>query len=183
MAVRRAAPTTRLVGRVLAVSAIYVGVTFVVMERMVPAANQSFRRAISGIGDLRPGPMETPSARLKLEIARLRTFHGSTTVLRRLEYDVELKRALSCAALPIAALALACAFAPFGRRWPLTTGLVTLLLYVVTLSAFGAYVAEPALRASRLPAGSLAWVPNAMLILLAGTLAALRQHSALRTEH
>jgi len=181
LAVRRVSPSARLVGRVLALSALYVVVTFAVIERMVPAANQSFRRAISGIGDLRPGSMETPSVRLKAEIARLRTFQGSSTVLRRMEYDYELKRSLSWAALPIGALALACAFAPFGRRWPLLTGLVTLLLYVLGVFAFGAYVAEPALRAGRLPAGSLAWVPNALMIVIAGTLtASLRSAPAVR---
>jgi hypothetical protein len=173
IAVRRAAPSPRLVGRVLAVSALYAGVTFLVIERMVPAANQSFRVAVSGLGgDLRPGPNETPSAELKQEIDRLRTLQAGTTVIRRLEYAYELKLSLSWAALPIAALALACAFAPFGRRWPLTTGLAALTIYVFALFGFGAYVVEPALRGVSVPAGSLAWVPNALMILIAGTLKA-----------
>jgi lipopolysaccharide export LptBFGC system permease protein LptF len=179
VALRRAAPSTRLVVRVLTLSALYAGLTFLVIERIVPAANQSFRTAVSGIGDLRPGPMEIPSAHLRREIDRLRTFQGGTTIIRRLEYAYEQRLSLSSAALPIAALALACAFAPFGRRWPLLTGMAALTIYIYALFGFDAYVAEPALRASTVPAESLAWVPNAFMILIAGALTAgLRSASA-----
>jgi hypothetical protein len=53
------------------------------------------------------------------------------------------------------------------------TGFSALGLYVVVIFSFEHLVVESVLRGTSLPAGSLAWVPNAFIVLIAGVLASI----------
>ncbi len=168
-------PSARLIRRVILLSALYAGVTFGLIEWVMPVANQAYRVAVSGVSEseLERGPNETPLRHIKREIERLRTFHGSETVIRRIEYEYELRLSLAAAAVPLGLVALACAFSPLGRRRPFLTGLSALGLYFVGIFSFERLVVESVLRGTSLPAGSLAWVPNAFIVLIAGVLASI----------
>jgi lipopolysaccharide export LptBFGC system permease protein LptF len=180
VAISRTEPTMTLIRRVVLLSALYAGVTFGLSGWIVPAANQAFRVAASGVSEPPRGPNETPFTHVKKEIERLRTFHGSETVIRRMEYAYELRLSLAAAAVPLGLVALALAFTPVGRRRPFLTGLAAFGLYFLIIFRVEGSVVEFALRATSLPAGPLAWLPNACIVLLAGVLTpiAVRQPTA-----
>src|SRR5258708_33016985 len=110
---------------------------------------------------------------MKRGVGRIGTFEGRGTVMRRIEYEYELRLSLAAAAVPLGLVALACAFSPLGRRRPFLTGLSALGLYFVGIFSFERLVVESVLRGTSLPAGSLAWGPNAFVVLIAGVLASI----------
>jgi hypothetical protein len=173
VAIAKTEPSARLIRRVILLSALYAGATFGLIGWIMPVANQAYRVATSGVSELERGPNETPFRHIKKEIERLRTFHGSETVIRRMEYGCELRLSLAAAAVRLGLVALACAFSPLGRRRPFLTGLSALGLYFVGIFSFERLVVESVLRGTSLPAGSLAWVPNAFIVLIAGVLASI----------
>src|SRR5258708_17447332 len=126
----------------------------------MPVANQAYRVAVSGVSEseLERGPNETPLRHIKREIERLRTFHGSETVIRRIEYAYELRLSLAAAAVPLGLLALACTFTPLGRRRPFLTGVAALCLYFLILFSFQHLVVEFVFLPTSLPPTALAYV-------------------------
>jgi hypothetical protein len=112
---------------------------------------------------------------LKREIERLRTFHGSETIVRYMQYEYEMRLALTTSAVPLGLAALGVAFSRVGRRRPLLIGIGALALYLVAVFPLNALVAEFVLRRTSLPAGPLAWLPNAALVFIAGVPFATRR--------
>ena len=175
LAVRRSEPTTRLIRRVVLLSALYAGVTYGLSRWVVPSANQAFRVAVSGISELPRGLNEKPFSRIKNEIERLRTFHGSETIVRQLEVEYEVRLALVVAAVPLGLAALGVAFTPLGRRRPLLIGGASLGLYLLLIFPVEAQLIVFVLRRTSLPATPVAWIPNAALVFIAGVLFATRR--------
>ena len=175
LAVRRIEPTARLIRRVLLLSVLYVGVTYGLLRWVVPSANQAFRVAVSGISELPRGLNEKPFTWIKDEIERLRTFVGSETIVRQLEVEYEVRLALVAAAVPLGLAALGVAFTPLGRRRPILIGGVSLGLYVLLIFPVEAQIVVFVLRRTSLPATPVAWLPNAVLVFIAGVLFATRQ--------
>jgi hypothetical protein len=175
LAVRRSEPTTRLIRRVVLLSALYAGVTYGLLRWVVPSANQAFRVAASGISELPRGLNEKPFSRIKDEIKRLRTFHGSETIVRQLEVEYEVRLALVAAAVPLGLAALGVALTPLGRTRPMLIGGASLGLYILLILPVEAQIVVFVLRRTSLPATPVAWLPNAVLVFVAGVLFATRR--------
>jgi hypothetical protein len=167
LAVARAVPSLRLLRRMVILCVLYAVLAFALIGWVMPISNQAFRIATSGLTNPPRGLNETSFARLRSQIAFQRGFPGSATIVRRLEYAYELRFALPAAAIPVGLFGLACGFSPIGRRRPLALGAAALAFYV--LAIFPSYgFAEYEARNSAIPAGTFAWVPNAVIVFAAG---------------
>jgi hypothetical protein len=171
-AMARSRPSARLIRRVLMLAVLFATLTFGVIGWVVPAANQAFRVAASGMPDLPPGRAESSLAYIRSEAARMRTFHGGEQLARQIEFEYEIRLALAGAAVPLGMLAIAVALTSAGRRHPYVSGVVSLTAYALTLGAFSRWLVRPLLIHTTTNVGTIAWVPNAALILTAGVIAA-----------
>jgi hypothetical protein len=172
LAMYRRAPHVRLIYRIVVVSALYAMLTFGLIGWVVPESNQAFRIASSGNSQLERGLSEFSLHRMQGEIGRLKTFHGGDRIVREIEFEYEIRLALSAAAVPLALLAIAFALTSMGRRHPLVMGALSVGIYVAMLFAFETTVQRPLLLSTTTAVGTIAWIPNAALVLLAGLVAA-----------
>jgi hypothetical protein len=172
LVMHRVTPSRRLIGRILLLSVLYAAITFGMIGWVVPAANQAFRTTVSGMSNLARGPSESSFTHMRSEIARLQTFHGGQRLVREMSFEYEMRIALSAAAIPLAMLAVAFALSGIGRNRPVITGAASLALYIAVLFAFESTVARPLLMRTTVNVGTIAWIPNASIVLLAGWIAA-----------
>jgi lipopolysaccharide export LptBFGC system permease protein LptF len=171
-ALHRHAPSGRLIRRILLLSLLYAAATFAVIGWVVPESNQAFRVASSGIRDVPRGLAELSLNQMHAEIDRLKTFHGGGRIVREIEFEYEIRLALSAAAMPLALLALALALTRAGRRRPYVMSAVSVGAYIAILVVFERVVVRRLLFGT-IDVGTIAWIPNATLVLLAGCIAAV----------
>jgi hypothetical protein len=177
--IHRHALTARLIRRVLLVSLLNATMTLALIGYVMPVSNQAFRAASSGISNPPRGPNELSLTEMRNDIVRLREFRGGQPVVREREFQYEMRFALSAAAVPLALLAIAFTLTRPGRRHPLVTGMVSVGIYIGVLFGFEHSVARPLLLGTATAPGTIAWIPNATLVLMAGIVAA----GGTRREH
>jgi hypothetical protein len=173
LALKRHQPSARLARRIVGLSIVWAAITLVMLVWITPAANHSYRALVDG----KPIPQFGGQGLggMKREIERLRTFHGSETIVRYMQYEYEVRLALTASAVPLGLAALAIAFSGVGRRRPLLMGTAAVVLYLVAFFPLNAVAVEFVLRRTSLPATPLAWLPNAALVFIAGAIFATRR--------
>jgi lipopolysaccharide export LptBFGC system permease protein LptF len=117
----RSSPLSRRLTRAGVVAAIVLSLgSFVLLNQVVPAANQAFRVAVFqelqlASGEVarplatshpRRGPAEMTFAELRLQVDEARRNGFSAESVRRLDFHLQQRRALAAAALPLAVFAL-----------------------------------------------------------------------------
>jgi hypothetical protein len=174
LALKRHQPSARLARRIIALSICCAAITYAMLVWVTPVANQVYRKLADG-KVITPGRGGQGLIGLKREIERLRTFHGSETIVRQMQYEYEVGLALTASAVPLGLAGLAFAFSRVGRSRPLLVGIAALALYLVAVFPANALVVEFVLRRTSLPATPLAWLPNAVLVFIAGVVFAIRR--------
>jgi hypothetical protein len=160
--------TRRLRGRAIVVLVFFVALTGVVMDRVMPHANQAFRELTAG-HPLPRGANETALATLQRQIAELKTRRGGETLVRQTEYVLHLRIALMCAPLPLGILALALSATRSGRQRPWLAAGLGLVSYFLTLYPLE-FLAEQLLTATTVPPPVLAWMPMTGIALVAAAI-------------
>jgi hypothetical protein len=151
--------------RAMALLILHTALTGIVIDRVMPRANQAFRVLVSG-QPLPRGSNETTFAALRREMATLRTFRGADALLRNVEYTLHLRMALACAPFPLGLLAIALSATRFGRRRPWVVACGGLACYLL-VSPLVQVLAQILLRRTALPPALLAWLPMVAIGLLA----------------
>ena len=178
LAITRIAPSRRLIRRLIVLSLVYATMTFAIIGWIVPVSNQAFRVESSGMSNLRPGRGEMSLGAMRAEVDRVRSFSGAERIARELEFEYEIRLALAFAAVPLTLLAIAFALWAPGRRHPLIIGCASMALYVTLLFGFERWLLRPLLLHTSANVGTIAWIPNAVLVMLAGVIAAAGRRDA-----
>ncbi len=168
IALRGRSITPRIRRRGIALLVLFAIATGIVIDRIMPTTNQTYRVLVSGQPVPR-GPNETAFAGLRRQIAALKGFHGSDEHVRFLEYRIHLRMALIAAPLPLGLLALALTGTRFGRRRPWLVAVVGLAGYLLMLFPLD-LAARTLIQRTALPPALLAWFPMIVIALLALTI-------------
>jgi len=136
-----------------------------VLAWTVPKTNQAFRVLVAG-QPIAPGVNELGLTELRAEIRLAREIGGNDAAVRGLEHSYQNRVALICAPLPLAVLGLGLAASRAGRRWPIATGLSGTMLYSVVMPSTS-LAAWLLLRDSVVSPILIAWIPNAVMLMLA----------------
>jgi hypothetical protein len=168
LAMRGVRVTARIRRRAIGLLILFAVLTGVVIDRIMPRTNQTFRVLVSG-QPVPPGTNETTFAGLRREMAGLKTFHGGEAGVRRIEYTIHLRMALISASLPLGLLALALTATRFGRRRPWLVAMTGLACYLVVLLPL-MFVAQNLMKRTTLPPSLLAWFPMITIAVLALTI-------------
>lgn len=168
----RRTTTGRVVVRGLVLSVLCAAVTLVLMIRVMPDANQAFRVEVAQ--RLAPRPVHVPRGSIEMTLRELREHievlrltPGGVRVARRLEYTYHLKLALSMVALPLGLLSISMARSTRSRMRLLLLGAGTIVMYGCVLFAVDAVALNVMERSAAIPPAAAAWLPVAILSLVA----------------
>jgi hypothetical protein len=176
----RGTRTRRAIVRGLALSAVCAAATFVLMNRIMPDANQAFRVEMSEklAGrhfELERGPAEMTVREVKARIEVLRLTPGGVRAARRLEYDYQLRLVLTIIAVPLGILAVAIAMTALARMRPVLIGVSAMVGYVLVLFPLEGGALRLLGRFEAIPPVVVVWTPPIALLLVASM--ALRRSS------
>jgi hypothetical protein len=180
-AFRHVTMTRHLVVRGLTLSALCALGTFVVMNRLMPDANQAFREEVSAkvalkLVHLERGPNEMALRELRARIDTVRLTPGGERAARRLEYVYQQRLVLAAIAIPLGTMAIAVTLSARGRAHPLLMGACSFVAYLLTIFPSAALAERLTASSPAVPAGLFAWIP----LLAVSALAAVTSGAVLR---
>jgi hypothetical protein len=183
VAFRHVTSTRRLIARGVLLSALCATATAGVILCLVPDASQGFRvEAARRLGaervNLAPGPIEMSQHDLRDRIDVLELTPGGVRAARRFAYVYHLKYALGAIALPLGIVAIALARSGHGRRRPILLGAMCVIAYILAMFPLASAAELLMGRYPALPAGLFAWLPTAVVLLIAAAVSRLAPRPA-----
>jgi len=171
VAFRRAVRPRRVLVRGLALSAVCAMATTVVLTRIIPDANQTWREEVSAhLGrpiHLERGPNELPLQELRERIDRLRLTPGDARVARTLEHTYHMRFMLATIAVPLGIFAIAIALSIRGRIRSAIAGTGAIIAYVLVLFPLEFVGLQLMQRFEALPPAVVVWVPAVAFLIVA----------------
>lgn len=177
VAFRRASKPRRVMVRGLMLSAVCAAATIVVLTRIIPDANQTWREQVSAhLGfpvHLERGPNELPLLELRERIEKLRLMPGQVRVARTLEHTYHMRLMLGIIAVPLGILAVAIALSIRGRIRSVLAGAGAMIAYVFFLFPLEGAGLKLMKQFEALPPAVVVWTPAFAFLIVA--LLALRR--------
>jgi len=145
--------------------------TFMVLTRIIPDANQTWREEVSAhLGrpiHLERGPNELPLHELRERIERLRLMPGEVRVARTLEHTYHMRLMLGMIAVPLGVLAVAIALSIRGRIRSVIAGTGAMIAYALVLFPLEFAGLGLMKRFEAIPPAVVVWVPAVAFLIVA----------------
>ena len=170
LAFRRVTANQRIMRRGLVLSVLWTAATFVMLTRVMPAANQTWRdevsAALGGRAHFERGPNELSVRELRERIDAFSRTQGGERMARVYEQTYHQRLALPLLALPLGVLGILIARSTWGRRRPVLMGAAGVAAYVVVLFL----ALNLAARLTALSPVAAAWTPTLAVALVCASL-------------
>jgi lipopolysaccharide export LptBFGC system permease protein LptF len=170
VAFRRAARPRRVMVSGLALSIVCAVATIVVINWIMPEANQTWREEVSAhLGrpvHLERGPNELTLHELRERIEDLRLTPGGVRLARSLEHTYQMRLMLAMIAVPLGVLAVAIALSIRGRIMSVLAGIGAMVAYVCILFPLEFAGLGLMRRFEALPPAVVVWGPAVALVIV-----------------